>query len=278
MEKITDWNALWRELVDIKARSRNSISHEEQDIDVWCKKAAEFKEGVKRRWKKPDSSRDFILSKMNPSATVLDIGAGTGAWAGLLAPHVRRVTAVEPSPSMIRVMRESLDEEGIKNVDIVQGEWPDVTVDAHDYSLCSHAMYGYPDLPVFIRRMAEYTRNTCFLLLRAPSPNGIRSEAAQHVWGQPLDSPNFTIAYNILLQMGIYAHVQMENTGLWKSRTNGSLEEAFRSMKRFLGLNATDEHDDYLRKLLQRRLSLKNGRYTWPPEVRSALVYWNPKE
>ena len=278
MEKITDWNALWRELVDIKARSRNSISHEEQDIDVWCKKAAEFKEGVKRRWKKPDSSRDFILSKMNPSATVLDIGAGTGAWAGLLAPHVRRVTAVEPSPSMIRVMRESLDEEGIKNVDIVQGEWPDVTVDAHDYSLCSHAMYGYPDLPVFIRRMAEYTRNTCFLLLRAPSLNGIRSEAAQHIWGQPLDSPNFTIAYNILLEMGIFAHVQMENTGLWKSRTSSSLEEALGSMKRFLGLNTTDEQDDYLWKLLQRRLVLKKGQYIWPPEVRSALVYWNPKE
>ena len=276
MEKITDWNALWRELVDIKARSRTL--NQDPDVDVWCKKAAEFKEGVKRRWKKPDSSRDLILSKMNPSATVLDIGAGTGAWAGLLAPLVRRVTAVEPSPSMIRVMQESLEEKNIKNVDIVQGEWPDVEADIHDYSLCSHAMYGYPDLTAFIRRMAECTRKTCFLLLRAPSLNGIRSEAAQHVWGQPLDSPNFTIAYNILLQMGIYAHVQMENTGLWKSRTSGSLEEAFRSMKRFLGLNATDEHDDYLRKLLQRRLSLKNGRYTWPPEVRSALVYWNPKE
>ena len=82
MEKITDWIALWRELVEIKARSRDGTSEEKQDVDVWCKKAAEFKEGVKRRWRRPDSSRDFILSKMNPDATVLDIGAGTGAWAG----------------------------------------------------------------------------------------------------------------------------------------------------------------------------------------------------
>lgn len=278
MEKITDWNALWRELVDIKAGSRRRTSNEEQDVDVWCKRAAEFKEGVKRRWRTPDSSRDFILSKMNPDATVLDIGAGTGAWAGLLAPHVRRVTAVEPSPSMIRVMRESLEEEGIKNVDIVQGAWPDVALDAHDFSLCSHAMYGFPDLPAFIRRMVECTRDTCFLLLRAPSLNGVRSEAARHIWGQPLDSPNFTIAYNILLQMGIFAHVQMENTGLWKSRTSGSLEEALHSMKRFLGLNAVDEHDNYLLKLLKRRLTLENGRYIWPPEVRSALVYWQTGE
>ena len=93
-----------------------------------------------------------------------------------------------------------------------------------------------------------------------------------------MDSPNFTIAYNILLQMGIYAHVQMENTGLWKSRTSDSLEEALHSMKRFLGLNAIGKHDNYLLELLQRRLTLKNGRYIWPPEVRSALVYWHPEE
>jgi SAM-dependent methyltransferase len=278
MEKITDWNALWQELVDIKAGRRDSASSEEQDNDAWCKKAKDFKEGVKRRWKRPDSSRDFILSKMHPDATFLDIGAGTGAWTGLLAPHVRRVTAVEPSPSMIRVMRESLVEQGFAKVDLVQGAWPDVAVDVHDFSLCSHAMYGYPDLPLFIRRMAACTRDTCFLLLRAPSLDGVRCEAARHIWKQPMDSPNFTIAYNILLQMGIYAHVQMENTGLWKSRTSDSLEEALHSMKRFLGLNAIGKHDDYLLELLQRRLTLKNGRYIWPPEVRSALVYWHPEE
>jgi len=233
---------------------------------------------VKRRWKNPDSSRDLILSKIHPDSTVLDIGAGTGAWAGLIAPHVRQVTAVEPSPSMIGVMRESLEEEGITNVEIIQGEWPDVSVEQHDYSLCSHAMYGYPDLPQFIRPMETYTRNICFLLLRAPSLNGVRSEAAQHIWGQPLDSPNFTIAYNILLQMGIYAHVQMENTGLWKSRSSGSLEEALQNMKRFLGLNASVEYDAYLQALLQRRLTFKNGCYVWPPEVRSALVFWQPGE
>ncbi|MBN2243380.1 MAG: class I SAM-dependent methyltransferase [Acidobacteria bacterium] len=274
MEKITDWNALWRELVEIKAGRRNTAPNEKQDEDAWREKAAEFKEGVKRRWIKPDSSREFILSKMNPEATFLDIGAGTGAWSELVAPRVRRVTAVEPSPAMIRVMRQSLDESGVTNVEIVEGAWPDVTVGVHDFSLCSHAMYGYPDLPLFVRRMAACTRDTCFLLLRAPTLAGIRSEAAQHIWGQPLDSPNFTIAYNILLQMGIFAHVQMENTGLWKSRTSGSLQEALQSLKGFLGLNAAGEYDGYLMELLKRRLALENGRYVWPPEVRSALVYW----
>jgi 2-polyprenyl-3-methyl-5-hydroxy-6-metoxy-1,4-benzoquinol methylase len=274
MEKITDWNALWRELVEMKERSRKHAG-KGQEGDVWRNQAAGFKEGVKRRWARPDSSREFILSHIAPDSTVLDIGAGTGDWAALLARRARSVTAIEPSPSMIEVMRDSLSAEGISNVTILQGAWPQVEVAPHDFSLCSHAMYGYPDLSGFVRRMAESTRRTCFLLLRAPTLAGVRSEAARHIWGQPLDSPNFTIAYNVLLQMGIYANVLMENTGLWKPRKSRSLEEALQEMRRFLALEEGTEHEPYLRGLLQRRLTLQGESYVWPPEVRSALVYWN---
>jgi 2-polyprenyl-3-methyl-5-hydroxy-6-metoxy-1,4-benzoquinol methylase len=275
MEKITDWNALWRELVEAKTRShKKSRAGTEQEKDAWCKKALDFKEGVKRRWVKPDSSRDFILSQIGPDSTVLDIGAGVGAWSAILAQRAKQVTAVEPSESMIGVMRDTLSEEKISNVAIVQGSWPDVDVLPHDYSLCSHSLYGYPDLAAFVRRIVDKTRNTCFLLLRAPTLDGVRSEAARHIWGQPLDSPNFTIAYNILLQMGIYANVLMENTGLWASRKSASMEEALKDLKRYLALDDDTEHEFYLSDLLHRRLKLQEGRYIWPPEVRSALVYW----
>jgi 2-polyprenyl-3-methyl-5-hydroxy-6-metoxy-1,4-benzoquinol methylase len=276
MEKITDWNALWGELVQIKARNHKKKSDSELKTDIWAGRAEEYKEGVKRRWVRPDSSREFILSQIDADSTALDIGAGTGSWSVLLSRRAKQVTAVEPSSSMIKVMRQDLAAESIANVSIVQGEWPDVSVDPHDFSLCSHAMYGSPDLASFLRQMDACTRRTCFLLLRAPTIDGVRAEAARHIWGQPLDSPNFTIAYNVLLQIGIYANVLLENTGLWKPRTSSSLEEAFRDMKRFLDLSETGKHDDYLRDLLRRRLTLKGERYVWPPEVRSALVYWHP--
>jgi 2-polyprenyl-3-methyl-5-hydroxy-6-metoxy-1,4-benzoquinol methylase len=275
MEKITDWNALWRELVEVKIRSRKAKGVH-RSTDVWADRAVGFKEGVKRRWAKPDSSREFILSHIDPGSTVLDVGAGTGDWAALLARRAGHVTAVEPSSAMIEVMKEALAAEAITNVSIVQGEWPDVSVEPHDYSLCSHAMYGALDLASFIKRMAACTRRTCFLLLRAPSIDGVRAEAAKKIWGQPLDSPNFTIAYNVMLQMGIYANVLLEDTGLWKPRTSPNLEVALADMKRFLGLEQSREHDDYLMDLLRRRLSWQDGLYVWPPEVRSVLVYWKP--
>ncbi len=274
MEKFTDWNGLWRELVEIKARSRRTKPSAKPQDDIWADRAIEFREGVKRRWARPDSSREFILSQIDADSTVLDIGAGTGAWCALLSRRAKHVTAVDPSGSMIEVMRESLAAENILNVTIVEGSWPHVSVEPHDFSLCSHAMYGYPDLAGFVRQMVACTRRMCFLLLRAPSLDGVRAEAAQHIWGQPLDSPNFTIAYNVLVQIGIYANVLMENTGLWKPRTSSSLEEALRSMKHFMGLNESTEYDEYLKGLLRRRLVWKGRKYVWPPEVRSALVYW----
>jgi len=276
MEKMTDWNSLWRELVEVKSRSRKRDMSAEPMADVWHARAREFDEGIKRRWAKPDSSRALILSQLDADSTVLDIGAGTGAWSAVLARRAKHVTAIEPSPAMIEIMRENLAGEGVTNVTIVQGAWPDAPVEPHDFSLCSHAMYGCPDLATFIARMITCTRRMCFLILRAPTLDGVRAEAAQHIWGHPLDSPNFTVAYNILLQMGIYANVLMEDSGLWEPRTSASLEDALSDMQRHFRLNENGEHDEYLMELLRRRLTwdASRGQYVWPREVRSALVYW----
>jgi SAM-dependent methyltransferase len=40
------------------------------------------------------------------TSTVVDLGAGTGAFARTLAPHVARVVAVDPSEAMVAAMRE----------------------------------------------------------------------------------------------------------------------------------------------------------------------------
>ena len=149
----------------------------------------------------------------------------------------RRVTAVEPSGAMVEVMRGHLAAAGVTNVDVVQGAWPDVTVEPHDFTLCSHAMYGCPDLPGFVRASSRCTRPR--LLpgdARARRRTGSWREAARRVWGHPHDSPNFQVAYNALLQMGIFPDVLMEDTGPWDPWTSASLEEALAEVRRRFGL------------------------------------------
>jgi hypothetical protein len=174
---------------------------------------------------------------------------------------------------MIAVLRQNIGTEAVTNVDIVNGSWPDVQVETHDYSLAAHSVYGSADLPAFVERMVELTRHTCFLVLHLPVVGAVMAEAATHL-GHPLDSPGFTIAYNVLLQMGLAPNV-LVGQQLSGPPTSLTLDEALARMRSRLGLGGTDESDSYLAGLLTRRLELRDGRYLWPPETRSALVHWS---
>lgn len=275
MVEITDWAALWRVL----SQAQQQREHRGPSHDVWQERAREFQARANRRWVKPDSSRETIARCVAaaPGATLLDIGAGTGSWAVYLAPSVARLTALDPSPAMLAVLRENLAAQAITNVDILEASWPEAAVAGHDFSLCSHAMYGAPDLPGFVLRMEEVTRRTCFLVLRASSGDNVMAEAALHVWGHPYDSPNFQVAYNVLLQMGIRANVLFEEAGSWEPWTSIGLPDALAEVKRRLLLRTT-EHDAFLLDLLRRRLTEEDGQLVWPRDMRSALVYWQSGE
>ncbi len=274
MQTTPNWTLFWKELVELSGRWPKD---DESQEDHWKKRSRMFSENVKSRWSQPDSSREFLISTLRaaPGATFLDIGAGTGAWAVLAAGCAASVTAIDRSPAMIAVMRENLAEEGISNVCIIEGCWPDVDVEPHDFSLCSHAMYGEPDFPRFIRKMMSVTRRTCFLLMRAPKIDALMAEFARLVLGHPHDSPNFVIAYNLLIEMGIYANVLVEDAGLWRGWSSGSLEQALAEVKRRLGLKDDPSYDAILYQRLEQELTCVDGKYLWPRGVRSALMYWN---
>lgn len=271
---LTDWASLWKDLVRVNEYWQE-IKHTK--VDHWENKARALSDDISKRWSKNDSSRAYVISRLSkvPGCTLLDIGAGTGAWAVLASPYVASITALDPSPAMIQVMRENINRAEVSNVQIIQGTWPDIDVEPHDFSLCAHAMYGVEDLPQFIRKMVEVTRQTCFLLMRAPLMDGLMAEFAQKIFGHPHDSPNFVVAYNTLIQMGIYANVLVEDYGPWKGWTNNSLEEALSDVKRRLGLNNNPIYDEYIYGRLAVELSFREGKYYWPRGVRTALIYWD---
>lgn len=277
MEPVTDWLALWRELVEVQNTRRRGRAGPRQR-DVWHDRAAEYDAAVARRWAEPDSSRRFVVAELArwPGSSVLDIGAGTGSWTVMMAPAASAVTAIDPSPAMLDRLRSRVAEAGLSNVTVIEGAWPEVEVPPHDLVFCSHAMYGSPDLARFVGQMEAVARRRCILLIRALAPDSAMAEAARHVWGQPYDSPCFQVVYNGLLQLGILANVLVEDSRPWDPWVHESLAEAFDEIKRRLGLAERSEHDEFLRDLLERRLTEVEGRVVWPAGVRSALIYWDP--
>lgn len=53
---------------------------------------------------------------------MLDIGTGTGRMAEIFAPTVRRITALDRSPEMLRIARAKLAEQSVP-IDLVQGDF-----------------------------------------------------------------------------------------------------------------------------------------------------------
>jgi precorrin-6B methylase 2 len=277
VERVTDWLTLWHQLVEVQNARHRTRSGPERS-DVWHGRAAGYDAAVERRWTEPDSSRRFLVADLArwPGCSVLDIGAGTGSWTAMMGREAGRVTAVDPSPAMLDRLRRRVAEEGLSNVTVVEGAWPEVEVGPHDLVFCSHAMYGSLDLARFVERMGEVAHRRCYLLIRVLMPDSVMAEAAEHVWGQPYDSPCFQVAYGALLQLGIWANVLMEDSGTWERWTHESMEAAMAEVKRRLGLGDDSEHDAFLHDLLSRRLTRVGDSYVWPPGVRSALTYWDP--
>lgn len=277
MTQLPDWLTLWKELSRIQTRAfeRERSGGAE---DFWQAKAREFDKMAKKRWTTPDSSRKFLVNllKTHPGSTLLDIGAGTGNWSLLSAPHAAAVTALDPSAAMQEILREKIRAADIGNITVRMGTWPESAseTEPHDYVLASHSMYGVEDFKDFAGQMSRTAKKACIMVLRAPFARAPMGRICRRVMGHPYDSPNFQVAYNALLAMDIYPDVIMESQASWHVWTHDTLEQAIEEVKTRLNIWDDASHDAFIRDCLEAHLKQNKGKWVWPPGNRSALVYW----
>lgn len=266
---LTEWAALWQELVE---RSRAADPARSQG-DYWCGRAESFDARMTAHTGGRDLLLERVLVRVRPEDTVLDIGAGTGGWTIPLARRAARVVAVDNSPSMLEVLGRKIAAEGLANVEVHSGTWPEEQAGRHDHVLAVHSCYGTTDLPGFIAAMTASARRTCYLGITFPIPTSAVTQAAIGLWGSRWGRPDFVVAYNVMLEMGLMPNVWVDE-GSEQVHSVVPLDEALVKAKRLLGLGASDLHDPYLREFLQDVLEPEGGGFRWPQQSRSALVWW----
>lgn len=91
--------------------------------------------------------RDGILRaetmEVEPSWTVLDIGAGPGTLALPLSRRVKSVTAVEPSAAMRDLLNGHIREQGLRNIRVFPQVWEEVDLEGlapHDLVIASYSL------------------------------------------------------------------------------------------------------------------------------------------
>lgn len=95
---------------------------------------------------------------LNERHTVVDMGAGTGTFALAVAPHCRRVIAVDVSPVMLAHLQEKARDQGITNITGVQSGFLSYEHggDPADVIYSRNALHHLPDFwkAIALRRIA----------------------------------------------------------------------------------------------------------------------------
>jgi putative AdoMet-dependent methyltransferase len=73
---------------------------------------------IHQRFRDYEKAAEMIVKRLGlgPDSTVIDMGAGTGAFAVYAAKYCKRVYAVDVSEAMLAVCRSKLKEAGLENV------------------------------------------------------------------------------------------------------------------------------------------------------------------
>ncbi len=125
-----------------------------------------------------------VLGLIDPTLAVGDLGCGTGQLSETIAPHVKRVVAVDSSSDMLDAARARLAE--LPNVDLRQGELEALPLEAGelDAAMMSLVLHYSADPALALAEVARVLRPGGRLLLVDMLPHD-REEYQQqmgHVW------------------------------------------------------------------------------------------------
>jgi SAM-dependent methyltransferase len=238
--------------------------------DFYGPMASRFGQDPRRRG---DAALEALRSMATPSQTWLDLGAGGGRYALPLALEVALVHAVEPSPSMVEVLRRGLLDHAIENVEVHAREWPMAAeAPAADVALMAHVGYDIERFGRFLDA-AEQAAPRCVVVMRT----GGGGRASHALWPEIHGEPR--VAYPMLPELlvllvarGVTPAVTLVDRATWGYHSQEQLIEALR---RLLWLRPGSEKDRRMIGLVSERASERDGLWDldWTP-LQDGVVTW----
>jgi len=266
----------WQAIVERRRAQMDAVYAEAgmSSADYWARRAAAYRKSLHER---VDQDPFFmrVQASVSPESEVLDVGAGTGRHTLALAPHVRRVVAVDPSEAMLSLLRQDVAAAALSNVEAIHADWMSAQLEPADAVICSHVLYPIADVVPFIRKLETHARGRVWIYIRV-DPLATDLGLWKEFHGIPLqDQPTFVDLYPVLLQMGVVADVEVVEHRF--TLTYASVDEAVAQVRNGVCLREDDEEGTArLRALLERLLTrTEAGRYGPPIEsARSAIISW----
>lgn len=268
----------WRGLVRARLAEMDRLSPGRGSVGAayWDTRARRFAD----RLPVEQASTDPFLRRLRrfsgPATTVIDVGSGPGRFALNLAPHVRWVTAVDPSPEMLQILRKAAGERGVDNLGPVVGRWEDVEVEPADVVFSSYVLPMIENAPRFLEKLHTTARRWAFLYLGAFSSDAVVDPLWRHFHGAPRrPGPSYLDAVAVLHELGIEPATDVVEV---PNRTRfATVEEAAHDYLDHLLLPDTRAVTRELEGLLGSWLVRRDGALAPPLRfVPAAIISWSP--
>lgn len=153
-----------------------------------------------------------VLPAIRPAGRVLEIGPGSGAFTLALAGVVGEVVALEPSAAMRAVLTRNLTQARITNVRLVPQTIEDGVESlpgTFNLALASHSHYNVQSIDTVIRALVRRS-DSVVLLISTGERQEPEAALWQRFWGrEPIPPPQLPLLYPLLLELGIYADVEV---------------------------------------------------------------------
>lgn len=132
-----------------------------------------------------DDVEELQAHGLGPDSTVIDLGAGTGAFAIAAAGQCGHVVAVDVSPAMTASLRASVADLGIDNMTVVDGGFLSYghRGEPVDFVFTRNALHQIPDFwkGVALARIASFLRPGGILRLRDLIFDFLPAEAEERI-------------------------------------------------------------------------------------------------
>ncbi|MCL0081967.1 class I SAM-dependent methyltransferase [Dehalococcoidia bacterium] len=256
-----NWSDEWRKLVSGSSLRKSGDPFTSGEFVEWYELQLEHNNY-------PGVLLDKVQRHLNKHSTVLDIGAGTGAFALPLARLVKTVTVVEPSVEMLTHLRRKMD---TTNIRIINKRWEDVDIKEigrHDMVLAAHSLYGTVDIETALKKMLSAAKTQVCLVIGV-GPVDFYADIWRRFRAEEYHPPpSFIHLYNVLYQLGIAANVEMVKVS--RSQVYLNIEQAVKCWQTRLDLRP--EREDELREYLLSCLEEKEGVLYRKEEGKSAII------
>jgi len=258
-----NWDVIWNQQMELTSFKRDGVK-------FWNKKAKLFDNRVKS-----SNYVDELLHRMEISSefSILDVECGTGAMAIPLAKRVRRVTALDLSPLMLKILIRNTATEGINNIVLVNKDWLQVKIGAdierHDVVLASRSL-PMGNLRKALIQMHRAAKHLCYLtwIVGGNESDARICNIMDKVY-HPF--PGYIIIYNILYSMGIYANIEIfEISGKHRFQ---NLDEAVAETVRGCKVE-NNQIKQKLKAFLAKELSYQDGYFYKDITSKWVLIWW----